>query len=346
MSHQKQKNTRKMILVLLIFVLIVAAAMIIGHRIDKKEQTALEQKYQGDYIQAANQMDESDTSLTDDEVSFNGHQYVPKKNTEAILVMGVDEADIQKDSNFYTNDNQADFLMLMVLDHDAHTYQALQINRDTMTDIPTIGLNGEFIDYEQGQIALAHAYGSGLKDSCENEVTAVSRFLYGMTIDHYVSLSMPAIAEINDAVGGVTVTITDDFTEVDPALKEGETITLHGQQAETFVRTRKNVADQTNINRMARQRTYMSALKTKALECMQSDDTFALNLVLTLSDYMVSDMTAQKLADFATYMQDYTDEGVLQIQGESVKGERFMEFYADDTDLQKQVFTLYYQQVD
>ena len=345
MSHDKQKNIRKIVLILLIFVLIVAVAVIAGFYIDRKDQTQLAQQKQDSYVQAANQITESDAeSSPEGEISFNEHQYVPKKKAEAILVMGVDEADVQKDSEFYVNNNQADFLMLMVIDHDAKTYRTLQINRDTMTDIPTMGLNGEFIDYEKGQIALAHAYGSGLEDSCENEVDAVSRMLYGMVIDHYVSLSMPAIAEINDAVGGVTVTITDDFTEVDPDFKEGETITLHGKQAETFVRTRKGVADQTNINRMSRQLTYMRAWK--AMECMQSDVFFALNLVMTLSDYMVSDMSAQQLSNFATYMEEYEDLGVLQTEGESVKGEQFMEFYADENSLQSNVFELYYDQVD
>ena len=345
MSHEKQKN-KKIILILLIFALIVAVAVVIGHIIDIKEKAQLEQKKQEDYTQAANQIGESTEMDIEDAISFDGHQYVPKENIESILVMGVDEADTQKDSELYVNNNQADFLMLMVIDHEAKTYRTLQINRDTMTDIPTLGLNGEFIDYQKGQIALAHAYGSGLEDSCENEVDAVSKMLYGMTIDHYVSLSMPAIAEINDAVGGVTVTITDDFTEVDPDFKEGETITLHGKQAETFVRTRKDVADQTNINRMSRQLTYMRAWKAKALECMQLDNMFAFNLVLTLSDYMVSDMSAQQLSEFANYMQEYTDEGVLQTEGESVKGERFMEFYADETSLQNNVFELYYDQVN
>ena len=345
MSHEKQKN-KIIILILLIFALIVAVAVVIGHIIDTKEKTQHEQKKQEGYTQAANQIGESTEMDIEDAISFDGHQYVPKKNIESILVMGVDEADTQKDSELYVNNNQADFLMLMVIDHEAKTYRTLQINRDTMTDIPTLGLNGEFIDYQKGQIALAHAYGSGLEDSCENEVDAVSRMLYGITIDHYVSLSMPAIAEINDAVGGVTVTITDDFTEVDPNFKEGEAITLHGKQAETFVRARKDVADQTNINRMSRQLTYMHAWKAKALECMQSDNMFAFNLVLTLSDYMISDMSAQQLSEFANYMQEYTDEGVLQTEGESVKGERFMEFYVDETSLQNNVFELYYEQVN
>ena len=79
---------------------------------------------------------------------------------------------------------------------------------------------------------------------------------------------------------------------------------------------------------------------------MQLDNMFAFNLVLTLSDYMVSDMSAQQLSEFANYMKEYTDEGVLQTEGESVKGERFMEFYADETSLQNNVFELYYDQVN
>ena len=158
MSHEKQKN-KKIILILLIFALIVAVAVVIGHIIDIKEKAQLEQKKQEDYTQAANQIGESTEMDIEDAISFDGHQYVPKKNIESILVMGVDEADTQKDSELYVNNNQADFLMLMVIDHEAKTYRTLQINRDTMTDIPTLGLNGEFIDYQKGQIALAHAYG-------------------------------------------------------------------------------------------------------------------------------------------------------------------------------------------
>ena len=41
-----------------------------------------------------------------------------------------------------------------------------------------------------GQLALAHTYGSGEEDSCENTVLAVENLLYGVGIDHYVSLTM------------------------------------------------------------------------------------------------------------------------------------------------------------
>ena len=44
-----------------------------------------------------------------------------------------------------------------------------------------------------------------------------------------------AIAALNDLLGGVTVTLQDDFTMADPAMQAGATITLTGEQAVTLV---------------------------------------------------------------------------------------------------------------
>ena len=49
-------------------------------------------------------------------------------------------------------------------------------------------------------------------------------------------------------VDGVTVTIEDDFPDSDTLIK-GQTVTLHGKDAERFIRERKTVADGLNENR-------------------------------------------------------------------------------------------------
>ena len=58
--------------------------------------------------------------------------------------------------------------------------------------------------------------------------------------NYYISMNMDAIAILNDAVGGVTVNVTDDFSAVDPSITKGE-VTLKGDQALTFIQTRKDV---------------------------------------------------------------------------------------------------------
>ena len=73
-------------------------------------------------------------------------------------------------------------------------------------------------------------------------------------------VNMSAIEVVNDMVGGVTVTIEDDFPDSDTLIK-GQTVTLHGKDAERFIRERKTVADGLNENRMSRQAQYEEAFK-------------------------------------------------------------------------------------
>ena len=172
------------------------------------------------------------------DITYNGVTYTPKQRTEAYLLMGVDVSGPVKSTPGAYNGGQADAQFLLVLDNEAETWQMLRLNRDSMVDVPVLDLRGDVIGYERQQLALAHAYGDGTNNSCQNTVDAVSMLLGGAAIDGYAAL-MDGIAIVNDAIGGVTVTITSDFTAVDPTLVEGETITLNGQQAFEYVRWAK-----------------------------------------------------------------------------------------------------------
>ena len=58
--------------------------------------------------------------------------------------------------------------------------------------------------------------------SCENTLNAVENLLEGADIEYYVAMNMDAIGILNDALGGVTVTLEDDFTAADPTHAAGE----------------------------------------------------------------------------------------------------------------------------
>ena len=190
----------------------------------------------------------------------------------------------------------------------------LRLNRDSMVDVPVLDLRGDVIGYERQQLALAHAYGDGTNNSCQNTVDAVSMMLGGAAIDGYAALNMDGIAIVNDAIGGVTVTITSDFTAVDPTLVEGETITLNGQQAFEFVRTRKDVDDQTNLARMERQRIYLEAMKP---QLMALSDTKIVQVMEEVNDYLVSNIGSQTVLDLAEKLKDYQELPELTIEGDA-----------------------------
>ena len=294
-------------------------------------------------------LDDADAPEPDEEdagtgqIWYNGAWYALRDDLETVLLLGVDEFEEESSGGGYRNTQQADFLMLLIFDTDDETFTALHLNRDTMTDIQILGVNGAVAGTTNAQLALAHTYGSGAEDSCRNTVTAVSNLLYGMEIDHYISLTMDAVAILNDLVGGVTVEILDDFSDVDASLVQGETVTLRGSQALTYVRTRLGLEDSSNLHRMERQRQYLTALLGQLQSAIAGDTSFSLSTILEISEYLVSDCTITQLSDLANSMGIYDMEAVYTIDGEAVEGDVYMEYYVDEEALQDLILELFYE---
>ena len=289
---------------------------------------------------------EADAPVDGREITYyNGTAYARREDLETVLLLGVDKFEGETPEG-YVNNQQADFLLLLVLDEENETCTPIQLNRDTMTQIQILGVTGEPAGTFTGQLALAHTYGSGEEDSCENTVLAVENLLYSVGIDHYVSLTMDGVALLNDLVGGVTVEVLDDFSGIDDSLVQGETVTLQGQQALTYVRSRGGLEDSSNLHRMERQRQYLSALQQQLKQASQQDSGFTLDALLQLNEYMVSDCTVNQLSDLGDSLAAYQVSDILTTPGDAQEGEEFMEFTVDEDALQQLVMDVFYEPVE
>lgn len=277
-----------------------------------------------------------------DSITWNGVKYLQRKDLDTVLIMGLDKYEDTEESGKYINHQQADFMVLLAVDRKAKTYSVLHLNRDTMADISVLGDRGERVATVNQQLALAHTYGTGGTDSCRNAVAAVSNLLHGVKIDHFLSMTMDAVAIFNDCADGVTVEILDDFSAVDPRLVQGETITLKGEQALTYVRTRKHLEDSSNLHRMERQRQYMTALREQMESKSQKDPEFLAKTLAKASDFLVSDVTVNQMSALAEKLDEYTFTGFQTLDGEAVKGEKYMEYHVDEDALMETVLKLYF----
>ena len=274
-------------------------------------------------------------------ITVDGVEYFPRQDITVVLFMGIDRYGPVEDSGFYTNIGAADVDILVVLDETRQTIDLLYLNRDTMLTMPVLGIGGKPAGTYFGQLALAHTYGSGLQDSCENTRQAISDFLGGVKIDYYVSMNMDAIALLNDAVGGVTVQVTEDFSEVDPSIKLGQ-MTLLGQQAINYVRTRKDVGDQLNLTRIERQKDYIRGFTQSLKEKHGQDTSFVLSVYEQVAPYIVTDCSAAVFNTLAGRYATYQIGRILSPEGENVMGEIYFEFYADQDSLLKLTLDLFY----
>lgn len=283
-------------------------------------------------------------TIPDNAVEYQGTYYIPRENLQTVLIMGLDKNEDERpeSSIAYTNKMQSDFLMLLIIDKEAKVCDVLHLNRDTMTEIRRLGIGGSETGTFVGQLALAHTYGSGGSDSCLNAKKAVSTLLGGVWIDHYMTLTMDAVGKINDMVGGVTLTLMADFTEFDPAMEKGATLTLKGEQALTYVRFRMTIGDGLNVSRMKRQEQYLNEFYTKLMEKNQEDDDFLAKALMNVNDSFTSDLTVNQLDKLGELMAECTLNPFQSLKGETVKGEEFYEYHVDADALQETVINLFY----
>ncbi len=321
-----KSRIRKYAVVVLVCVLIFIAALVILN---------LWEKRQGTFVG-------KNTAGTTANITVDGEKYVLNKNIQTFLIMGLDKFESDIDDTSYDNDQQADMLLLLVLDDEQKTCNIIQINRDTMVKVGVLGVAGQRINTVTEQIALAHTYGNGREQSCLNTSEAVSGLLDGIKVDHYMSVTMDAVPVLNDLVGGIEVTVLDDFGDYDPTLIKGETVTLKGEQALHYVRGRIGVGDNSNLSRMARQREYMDAFFSKARQLLDGDDSFSVDVMTSLADYMISDCTVSKLQELSKKAGKYELGEIYAMEGEAVVGEEFMEFYPDEAALNSLIAKLFY----
>ena len=321
MSSRKIKVTVAFLAVALIVAVAVSVVLVLNKTEEKLET-------------------EKNTVVDTNVVSFNGSEYVLNEDISTFLVIGLDAAtEVGKEN---TEQKQADFILLFVIDSKAKKVSALHINRDTVTDVNLLALDGSRINTVKEPIALAYSEGDGRMISCRNTADAVSNFLLGVKIDNYASFTMDTVSAINDSAGGVSVTVEDDMTSIDPSFEKGKTVTLFGEKALQFVRARGGLEDSSNIKRMTRQRQYLINLFSTIRDKLKTDDNFVIDLFPKISDGIITNCSLNRMDSILDKSSGYAFTGFTDIEGESAIGEKFMEFHPDRAALEKTVVELFY----
>ena len=312
------------------FVLIIIAIWLIGEAIEKRN-----------YREERSQMSENFGQLPTKTVG--GKVYVRRPEVETMLIIGVDKRPDDTRTG-YRDGGQADFLMVLAIDHAKKQIHQLQIDRDTMTDIIMVGVLGNITGTRVLQICLSHGFGATPEQSCGFAVKAVEHFLEDEPMQMYIVMQLDVIPVLNDLVGGVTVTIPEDYTNVDPTMVKGATMTLTDEQVELLVRSRTNVGDGTNAARSQRQRVFLKAAVEQLKAKLNANLDFA-NTLIDAIDRISSWTNIQhgRLINEINRAYNYDILPVESLTGEYTLGsDGFMEFHADPDAVTKWLLeTLY-----
>lgn len=282
-------------------------------------------------------------------IRYRGDLYDYNQDIMTFLIMGIDSRSekVVEQANG-TNGGQADTIFLLVLNPHTNKMQMIAIDRNTMTDVDIYGEQGAYVDTIQTQIAIQHGYGDGTVKSAEYMKKAVSHLCMDLPIAGYCALNMSSISKINDAVGGVTLTVMQDLTAECPNLVAGATVTLTGDEAYWYLRARDVNQFGSAALRLQRQKQYMEAFVNQAKKKFKEDPSLPVTIFNTLTEYMTTDISLDEATYLASVAAQYSfsENDMLAIPGETKMGDIYEEFYPDENGLQQLMIDNFYEKVE
>lgn len=282
-------------------------------------------------------------------VKYQGRIYAYNEDIMTFLFMGIDKNSEAEEVAEGTEGGQADALFLAVMNPRDKTIKIIGINRNTMTDVDIYNSEGAYVTTEKAQIAVQHGFGNGVEESCEYQRKAVSKLFYGLPIHGYAAIQMSAIPTINDAVGGVDVTVLEDLSIKDKTLLKGANVHLMGKSAFWYVKYRDTNTFGSADMRLERQKQYLTSFIDAAKRAAKENISVAADLYQAIMPMMVTDVSLEEAAYLAPVLLDYRfggEEGFYMLEGETVMGEVFEEFYVNEDTLYEMILDIFYEPVE
>lgn len=279
---------------------------------------------------------------------YKGKNYRRNPNIDTILFLGIDqESDGQYDEymnqaqGVISNIGRSDTILLFMADEEKQETKMLSISRESMTDVDVYDSTGEFLYTGKMPVTLQYTYGNSPSRGLFLAKRTITKLLYNIRIDGAVSLTLDGIRDVVDRLGGIELTMPQDYSYIDPRCTEGATVLLNGAEMEHFIRYRDTSVTGSNNERMERTSWLIGAVfkELKAKGAM----TFLQQIIDSHPEYITSDCEAELLKKLSAY--PISDEK-YKVPGQLQEGLMNDEFYVDEEALQQLIVDLLYVPVE
>lgn len=278
------------------------------------------------------------TDTFDGSVTYKGKRFEVNRSIDKVLFLGIDTSDLSREGIGIDEGGRSDTIILFVIDNDNNIITPLEINRDTMVDVDIYDNDGNYLSQGEMQLTMQYAYGDSPRKACSLTKEKVSDLLGRTRINSVISLTMDGIEPIVDSLGGITLKLQTDETDLDPAYTEGAVIHLDGAAAKAFVHNRDVETRGSNISRMSRQTQFMMAL----FQTIKSQgDSVIETMEEAAGDYLYKDIDADSVDHLSSY--EYSEE-VRFLPGENNTEGIHDEFYVDEDKLTDLILELFYKE--
>ena len=334
---KNKKNGASIFFVILAIIAIAAGVFVFLEYKDRQSVKSVPEQIQTSDVSGESETVQEKTSGT--KITWQGKEYTYNQSIRNILFIGVDKKEEMQIQDYAGRSGQADCLILLSLDTREKTATMLNISRDSIVDVDIYDMSGDFLTEERGQIALQYAYGDGEKKSCWLVKKAVAELLHDIPIHSFIALNIDGISTIADVLGGVEITVPEDYTAIDADFVKGETIVLKGDKAERYVRYRDITEFGSNNGRMERQNQFLRALVSLLKRKVAENSAYVDTLITAGKPFMTTDMTVDQIKELADYN---LNETFIKVPGETQAGAEHDEYIVDDDELMNLLIKMFY----
>ncbi|TGY65611.1 LCP family protein [Dubosiella muris] len=285
-------------------------------------------------------------------VNYQGKEYKYNDDMINILLLGIDKKGNIEDE-VQGIQGLADTIILVSLDTTNNNLYMTAIPRDTMVEIRQTDVEGNFVQTTQDKLTLQYGYGKDARESNELMAKTVSNLMRNLPIQRYCTINLDAIPILNDTIGGVDVTALETVQTSSGTVyfTEGELVHLMGDDARKYIQIRDVNQIGSAMGRLNRQKQYINAFYSQAVQAVKKDLGLPLGLYNALQPYMYTNLTLEDVTYLGTEMLNmhFNPEQLTQIPGEAVFDENYhggrTVFRVDEDGLQKWIMDTYYTEV-
>ena len=266
----------------------------------------------------------------------DGERWRYNSRLTTVLLLGVDTVQPEgSNPNDFGSNGRADAIVLLVMDPDTQTIQPILMSRDTIARVDVYTRDREFMFSGDMQIAMQYSVGDSHERSCYLMKKAVSRALLELPIDSCCAVTMDGIAAAVEHLGGIGLTIPEDWTDIDPDYTAGAVVTLDAAKTERLLRHRDLEAVGSNETRMERIGWFL----TQMAASLSSSELQELAVVL--EPFVQSDLSAETMDALTSYT---LRQELLHIPGTITPDDDgiFEEFHIDQAQLKQLLLSVFY----
>jgi LCP family protein required for cell wall assembly len=196
---------------------------------------------------------------------------------------------------------RSDTAMVVHLDEGREKATIVSIPRDTLVTRPSCPLSSGGSTSVAYNAMFNSAYSVGGPVCAVKTVEAITN----VRMDHYIEIDFAGFAKLVDALGGVTVTTTEDIDDDDSHLhlKKG-THHLGGKQALALARTRHGIGDGSDLGRIGLQQMLVKALLEQiSAHDLLTDPTKLYEVTDAVTDRLTTDTGLDSLSELISLGQ-------------------------------------------